>query len=550
MSSNQESASRWLGKWMAEVKYRYLLASVLTFFSAGCFVLFSWYLSDFAALWLTHQGIVPEKLMFAAFALTDRYIFAHFASIINLGAGNKIVSDIKKRLYPRLLHNNETDSISGTLLLTRASDDLRPFFSSFVPYAIASVVVSVLLLIVSFWFEKWVAIVLLVIFMVIPVQMMVIGVGAEALHNKHINLFLKYSAVFYNRLHTIAEIVNLDNLKSQYSFLSEKSKELNHATTNVMKVAILSSAVLELFVTIAIAAIAIYLGMSLLGIMNGPNYGKGYDFQIALFLLMLAPYYFFYVRKFVSAYHDRNRAVAASKLLMPVLNENHETTFTDEKIQLQSVEIDQLSFSYPGSLVKVLHNIQLKLPAKGLVLIKGISGSGKSTLLKILAGSLLPAEGTLAVNGNSNDWSHRWLKANSSYMNQFPFVFDGSFQYNVFLENDATQVPAYPDFLDKILDKKEDKWQTMLTHNGKQLSGGERQLLTLARTMLHPRPIAILDEPTANLDAATVEIILEQIVQMADERLVIVASHEDKFDAIATTVLNLNWGEQMNVPNL
>ena len=71
----------------------------------------------------------------------------------------------------------------------------------------------------------------------------------------------------------------------------------------------------------------------------------------------------------------------------------------------------------------------------------------------------------------------------------------------------------------------------------------------MARMMLHPRSIVIMDEPTANLDAATVEIILEQIVQMAGERLVIVASHEDKFDALATTVLNLNWGEQMNVTN-
>ena len=71
-------------------------------------------------------------------------------------------------------------------------------------------------------------------------------------------------------------------------------------------------------------------------------------------------------------------------------------------------------------------------------------------------------------------------------------------------------------------------------------------MVTLARMMLYPQPVAILDEPTANLDASTVEIILEQILNMSHERLVIVASHEDKFDAIATTVLQLNWGEQMN----
>jgi ATP-binding cassette subfamily C protein CydD len=131
-------------------------------------------------------------------------------------------------------------------------------------------------------------------------------------------------------------------------------------------------------------------------------------------------------------------------------------------------------------------------------------------------------------------------------MNQFPFIFDGSLRYNVFLDKTAEAQNDYPAFLDKILNKKEEGWETQLSHNGKQLSGGEKQLVTLARMMLYPQPVAILDEPTANLDAATVEIILEQILKMSQERLVIVASHEDKFDAIATTVLQLNWGEQMN----
>ena len=546
MSSNQESASKWLGKSIADAKNIYLLASLATILSASCFVAFSWYLSGFAASWLVNSEVLPLKLLYAAAFIAGRYVFAHYASVLNYNAGNVIVDKVKKRLYPELLHNNQTDSISGTLLVTRATDDLKPFYSFFIPYAVASFLVGGLLLVVSFWMDKWVGYTLMVTFMVIPMQMIVIGVGAEALHKKHINLFMKYSAVFYNRLHTIAEIVNLDNFKPQYLFLSEKSKALNKATTNVMSVAILSSAVLELFVTIAIAAVAIYLGMSLLGIMPGPNYGKGYDFHTALFLLMLAPYFFFYLRKFVSAYHDRNRALASAKLIMPILQNAQESPEIDKSELLQTLEINGLSFSYPDSLVKVLHNIKLNLPQKGLVLVKGISGSGKSTLLKILAGSLKVDEGRISFNGHENAWSQQWLKHNSSYMNQFPFVFDGTLRYNVFLENAHNEPKDYPVFLDKILAKKVEGWNTELTHNGKQLSGGEKQLLTLARMMLHPRPVAILDEPTANLDADTVEIILEQILNMSHERLVIVASHEDKFDAIASTTLNLNWGEQMN----
>ncbi len=544
--NNPENAFRWLIKWIPEVKRAYIFASAFTVLSAGCFVVFSWYLSEFAAVWLNEDQIFPYKLLYAFAFLTGRYVFAHFSSLLNYKAGNTIVSKIKKKLYPKLLNNNQSDSISSTLLVTRVSDDLKPFFSFFIPYATASALVVILLLSLSFWLEFWVGLTLLVSIAVIPLLMKMIGVGATSLHKKHINLFMKYSAVFYNRLQTVAEIVNLDNLKSQFLFLSEKSKALNKATTNVMRIAILSSAVLELFVSIAIAGVAIYLGLSLLGIIPGSNYGKGYDFHIALFLLILAPYLFFYLRKFVSAYHDRDKALASAKLLMPLLHENDEMPFSVENEKLETLEINELSFAYPDTIVKVLHNIHLKLPNKGLVLVKGISGSGKSTLLKILSGNLIAQDENVSVNGNSSLWSTQWLKTNSSYMNQFPFIFDGTLRYNVFLDKESETDSLYPEFLDKLLAKKEDGWQTILSHNGKQLSGGEKQLVTLARMMLYPKPIAILDEPTANLDTGTVEIILEQIEKMSQNKLLILASHEERFETIATKVLNLNWGEQVD----
>lgn len=541
-----ESASRWLIQWIREAKRSYIFAAMFTLLSAGCFVVFSWYLSEFAAVWLNDGLIISETLVYAFAFLAGRFVFAHFSSIINYRAGNHIVSKIKTKLYPNLLNNSMIDSVTSSLAVTRVSDDLKPFFAFFIPYSIASVMVGVFLLVLSFWFEFWVGLTLLVSIIVIPLLMIMIGVGATSLHKKHINLFVRYSAVFYNRLHTIAEIVNLDNLKSQSRFLSEKSKALNCATTHVMRIAILSSALLELFVSIAIAGVAIYLGLSLLGIIPGSNYGKGYDYHIALFLLILAPYFFFYLRKFVSAYHDRNKALASAKILMPLLDNNA----ADQPAEgvdnpFLSLEIRDLSFAYPDSMLKVLHNIHLKLPTKGLVLVKGISGSGKSTLLKILSGNLMIEKGRISVNGKANQQSSQWLRSNSSYMNQFPFIFDGSLHYNVFLDKDTSADNSYPAFLDKILDKKEDAWQTKLSHNGKQLSGGEKQLVTLARMMLYPKPIAILDEPTANLDSETVTIILREIEKLAEDKLVILASHEVKFEKIATEILNLNWGEQM-----
>lgn len=539
------SASAWLGKRMTSARGMYVTASLFTFLSAGCFVIFSWYLSEFAASWLDNGEVISETLLIASVFLAGRYLFAHLESRNNYNAGNAVVVNIKKELYPVLLQDSRLNSTDSALYVTKISDDLKPYFAFFIPYSIATVIVSILLLVICFVVEKWVALILMVSLLVIPFQMAVIGIGAETIHKKHIQLFLKYSAVFYNRLKTIAEIVNMDNFKQQYRFLSCKSDELNEATTNVMRIAVLSSAVLELFVTIAIAVIAIYLGMSLMGIMNGPNYGDGYDFGTSLFLLTITPYFFFYIRKFVSAYHDRNKALAAAELLMPLLSHKFEPSVMNQNEELNNLTIRVLNFSYPDSPVKVLHKIYHQFPNRGLVLVKGISGSGKSTLLKICTGSLLVKDGTVSVNGNDYIWSQQWLKENSSYMNQFPFIFDGSLRYNVFLKKDTEEGFEYPDFMHRILSKKEEGWNTFLSNNGMQLSGGERQLVTLARMMLHPKPIAILDEPTANLDSDTAEIIISEIVKMAQARLVIVASHEQRFELVADNIINLNWGEQM-----
>jgi ATP-binding cassette subfamily C protein CydD len=240
MKNKQESTFKWLTKRMRVALPEYIAATALTLLSAVCFVGFSWFIALFAALWLEKGLTIHQHLYYASLFLLGRYVFAYFASILNYRSGNKIVSAIKRKIYPALLNNSQTDSVSASMLVTRISDDLKPYFSFFIPHAISSALVGILILYISFYFEPWVGFSLLITFIVIPFQMIMIGVGAESLHKKHINLFMKYSAVFYNRLQTIAEIVNLDNLDRQYNFLSRKSKDLNKATTSVMRVAILS----------------------------------------------------------------------------------------------------------------------------------------------------------------------------------------------------------------------------------------------------------------------------------------------------------------------
>ena len=134
MSAKQVSASKWLGKRMSGARGSYITASIFTLLSAGSFVVFSWYLSIFAATWLDDGIINPKIMLYASFFLAGRYIFAHLESRSNYNAGNAIVAGIKKEIYPVLLRDSNLDSTSSALYVTKISDDLRPYFAFFVPY--------------------------------------------------------------------------------------------------------------------------------------------------------------------------------------------------------------------------------------------------------------------------------------------------------------------------------------------------------------------------------------------------------------------------------
>jgi ATP-binding cassette, subfamily C, bacterial CydD len=164
MVLKDESASRWLSKWMSEAKKFYITASALTLLSAGCFVVFSWYLSEFAASWLIYGQILPQTA-FVCISISYRQIcFCPFFVINQLQGGKYHCFQNQKEALSQIAQYSQSDSISSTLLVTRVSDDLKPFFSFFIPYATASVLVGILLLIVCFWFEKWVGIILFISF--------------------------------------------------------------------------------------------------------------------------------------------------------------------------------------------------------------------------------------------------------------------------------------------------------------------------------------------------------------------------------------------------
>jgi ATP-binding cassette subfamily C protein CydD len=338
----------------------------------------------------------------------------------------------------------------------------------------------------------------------------------------------------------------------------------------VLRVAFLSSAVLEFFASVAIAVVAIYIGFGLLGYIE---YGPSPQLTLfsGLFILLLAPEFFQPLRTLAQHYHDRATALGAAELLndlesrpLPVAAGEEESgteksgkksgtgtensganSGTGTKFGTGTLTISDLQIDREGR-GTILHVDSLVASAGARVLIEGASGAGKTSLLLAIAGLLPPAAGR--IERSFEDRRIGWLGSP-------PFLANASIRANIrFGDPTATDaaihqaahragVTAFSDNLPGGLD-------TMVGERGLSLSGGQAQRVALARALVSPAPIVLLDEPTNALDGTTENHVLEAINALAREgRLVVISSHDTALHALADQRYRIHGQRLENTAN-
>ena len=176
-----------------------------------------------------------------------------------------------------------------------------------------------------------------------------------------------------------------------------------------------------------------------------------------------------------------------------------------------------------------------------VVVIEGPSGAGKSTLLDAIAGFAAPSAGTIRWNGtDARELTLASRRAHLALVDQAPWLGGGTIREAIALGRaDAgdAEVAAAADAagLELGLD-------VVVGDGGRPVSGGERQRIALARALLRDTPVLLLDEPTANLDAASEAAFLATLAAIAADRTVLVVSHRPGPRAIATASSSLSAG--------
>jgi len=364
------------------------------------------------------------------------------------------------------------------------------------------------------------------------------------------------NAFLLDRLRGLATLRTLGAIEATALRLHASAQTLRMRTMAVLRIAFLSSAVLELFAALGVAMVAVYIGFHLLGQLEYGAWGSRLTLGQGVFILLLSPAFFEPLRELSAVWHDRAAGeaaldaldnLAADGLLLPDAGTTSNAAAATARAA-PTVLVQQLSFAHQGSSTSVFGRLDLQIAAGERVAIMAASGGGKSSLLALIAGLLPLPHGSIIIDGVPLSASSvLGLRKRMAWIGQKPHIFAGSVHANVALRRDdvsATDVAAALKFAE-LEGVAQARPGIALGEGGGGLSGGEAVRLALARAAADAHAdLLLVDEPTAHLDQATAQQVTDALLRLAQGKTMIVATHDPVLAARMDRVILLQAEEQ------
>tara|TARA_Y100000768_G_scaffold339592_1_gene282916 strand:- start:4732 stop:6519 length:1788 start_codon:yes stop_codon:yes gene_type:complete len=219
---------------------------------------------------------------------------------------------------------------------------------------------------------------------------------------------------------------------------------------------------------------------------------------------------------------------------------------------LDKITLNNVSFNYPGTDVKVLNDISLTIPVNSMVGLVGLTGSGKTTLVDIILGLLESQKGSLKVdNAEINSKNIINWQRKLGYVPQQISLIDASLAENIAfgVKKDEINmetvhnVSRIANLHDFVNDKLKDGYNTAIGERGVKLSGGQRQRVGLARALYHNPSVLVLDEATSALDNTTERLVMDSIKKLGQKITIIIIAHRLSTIRDCDIIYHLDKGE-------
>ena len=557
---------------------RWLLGTALglALIGAGLFILQSWILASLFGHWLQAwhtdlgmAGWAPWWLPTLLICLLLRPLLQFGRERLSQRASWRARRELRDHVLQRLAALGPARRALGAdaQLASQALeqvDALDGYISRYQVQRQLVILVPLMVLLATAWHSLIAAALLLFSAPLVPLFMVLLGHTAAAASQRQFVALGRMSGRFLDLLRGMRTLRHLQALPAAQAAVEHAAEDYRSRTMGVLRLAFLSTAVLELFASIAIAMLALYLGMGLIGMLPWSPGQAPVSYQSALFILLLAPEFYAPLRQLGSDYHARAEAQAAVAEMLPLLqlktssppDSQRQMSRSDPETsnQRRLGVITPCGSRAPAAIPAVrpaaaptitcraltvkdpdiparLQPLNLQLAPGARVLVQGPSGSGKSTLLHTLLG-FLPYQGELLIDGRQLAGMERshW-HTQVSYLAQQPELLPGTLADNLRLA-----VPhATDDALVQVL-REVGLWQllrqlplqleTPLGERGLGLSGGQLSRLALARLLLRDTPVWLLDEPLAHLDADTAAAIARLLERLSRGRTLLLVSHD------------------------
>ncbi len=471
--------------------------------------------------WLLHATIIAGKPL----AMLDRPLLAllgvffwrgacsYAAGIAGFEAGARVRTELRKQLQehfrclgPGYCKQRHSGELAAELI--KQVDALQNYFSRYLPQQWLVAVLPVIMIACVFPVNWVVAVIFLCTGPLTVLFMALTGMGAASAKRRQFLTLSRMSGYFLDRLRGLPLLQLYGRQHDEAFNIGRVAEGYRKNTMAVLRIAFLSSAVLEFFSAISVALVAVYVGLGLLGMISfGP--AAQLTLQEALFVLLLAPEFFLPIRRLSAFYHDRAAALAAAGSIREILqtppaaarDENPVLPESGKSSSRALLQLRHVSKAYGQRIV--LQDIDLCIAPGEKVVLAGESGAGKTTLINLLLGFEAVSAGQVLLGGQE---IHRRLAAECiAWMGQSPYLFSGSIRDNIVLADplatdEAVASVARAAGVTEFSEAMPEGLQTLVGEYGYGLSGGQVQRIALARVFLKNAPIVILDEPTAHLD--------------------------------------------------
>lgn len=540
--SRQQELIRWLRQQRHHGARSLRLVSLLGFASALVIIAQAWLLASLLqALIITHQPraelLTPFSLLLLCFVLR---------AVLNYGremAGQRAGMAIRRALRQQVLDRLNTlgpawiqgkPAGSWATLLLEQIEEMQDYYARYLPQMSLAVFIPCAILVAIFPINWAAGLILLATAPLIPFFMAMVGMGAADANRRNFLALARLSGDFYDRLRGRETLRLFDRASAEQQAITRSTTDFRQRTMEVLRLAFLSSAVLEFFASLAIAVVAVYFGFSYLGELNFGHYHSGVTLFAGFLALILAPEFFQPLRDLGTFYHAKAQAVGGADALDRFLQESPDVQAGESgepcafSAPLQLQAHDLVVMTAKGE--PLSQPLTFSLSAGKRVALVGQSGAGKTALMNVLLG-FLPYQGSLKINGiELREISRSAWQQHLAWVGQNPHLSASTLRENVLmgrtvseaeLEN-ALVLAAVTEFLPRLPQGLD----TPLGDGATGLSVGQAQRVAVARALLKPAQLLLLDEPGSGLDSQSEQRVMSALKQAATQQTTLMITHQ------------------------